>query len=224
MAKVRGKEKKGKWFIALMLLVVLTVYGFIYTEKIIKPNMAAIAEVRVRSIISQVVNDAINEQFTDKDDVGHLFNIITDNEGNISFVQSNTIAMNSLGTSLTKVIQTEFRNMEAKNVNVPLGSILGNQILSQVGPNIELKVLPIGTSKVNFKSEFESTGINQTKYKVFLELDSYARVLAPFSINNIQVQNTVLIAEAIIVGEVPGSYINVPKEDVLDATDNVPEK
>jgi hypothetical protein len=42
-------------------------------------------------------------------------------------------------------------------------------------------------------------------------MDSQARVLAPFSINNIDVQNTILVAEAVIVGEVPNSYINVPQ-------------
>ena len=60
-------------------------------------------------------------------------------------------------------------------------------------------------------------GINQTKYKVFLQMDSQARVLAPFTINNIEVQNTILVAEAIIVGEVPSSYINVPQgSDITD--------
>lgn len=223
MKKVKEKQNKGKWFVVLILLFVLMIYGALYTEKVIKPNMAAIAEVRVRSIMSQVVNDAVNAQFMEGDEVGELFEIMTDTDGNISFVQSNTVAMNALGTSLTKTIQTELRNIEMKVVKVPLGSILGNQILSQVGPYVDLKVLPIGTSKVNFKSEFESTGINQTKYKVFLELNSQARVLAPFSMNNIQVQNTILLAEVIIVGDVPNSYINVPKEDILDATDNVPE-
>ena len=65
-------------------------------------------------------------------------------------------------------------------------------------------------------------GINQTKYKVYLQMDSQARVLAPFSINNIEVQNTILVAEAIIVGEVPEAYINVPGGSALDATNFFP--
>lgn len=219
MKRVKEKQNKGKWFVILILLVVLMIYGALYTEKVIKPNMAAIAEVRVRSMMSQVINDAVNEHFMQDDGTNRLFEIMTDSDGNISFVQSNTVAMNALGTSLTKTIQTELRNIEMKVVKVPLGSILGNQILSQVGPYVDLKVLPIGTSKVNFKSEFESTGINQTKYKVFLELNSQARILAPFSMNNIQVENTILLAEVIIVGDVPDSYIFVPEADILDATD-----
>lgn len=221
--KVRDKQKKGKWFLCLILLMVLTIYSSIFAEKILKPNMAGIAEVKVKAIITQVVNDAVHDQFASDTNMIDLLTIKTDNEGNISFVQSNTMAMNNLAAELTQTVQGQYKSMEPKIVKVPIGSILGSQILSQVGPYVELKVLPIGMSRVNFKTEFESTGINQTKYKVFLEMDSQARVLAPFSINNINVQNTILVAEAIIVGEVPNSYINVPKESAIDATNNLPE-
>ncbi|HVI41550.1 MAG TPA: sporulation protein YunB, partial [Anaerovoracaceae bacterium] len=183
----------------------------IFTEKIIKPNVAAIAEVKVKAMITQIVNDAVHNQFKTNDGVTKLLTIKTDQEGNITYVESNTTAMNSLATELTQAVQNQYKWKEAVILDVPVGSIVGSQILSQIGPKIGLKVLPIGMSRVNFKTEFESMGINQTKYKVYLEMDSQARILAPFSINNIDVQNTILVAEAVIVGEVPSSYINVPQ-------------
>lgn len=217
--KARDKQNNGKWFLCLILLMLVTIYGIIFTEKIVKPNMAAIAEVKVKAMITQVVNDAIYDQFVANTSVSDLLTIKTDNEGNISLLQSNTMAMNNLATGLTQTVQGSYKTMKPMEVMVPIGSILGSPILSQLGPYIKLKVVPIGMSRVNFVTEFESTGINQTKYKVYLELDSQARVLAPFSINNINVQNTILVAEAVIVGEVPNSYINVPtKEDALNST------
>jgi sporulation protein YunB len=198
--------------------MVLALYSVIFTEKIIKPNVAAIAEVKVKAMITQIVNDAVHEQFQSDAEVCELLTIKTDQEGNITYVESNTTAMNNLATELSQTVQNRSSWDDAVMLKVPVGSIVGSQILSQIGPAVNLKVLPIGMSRVNFKTEFESMGINQTKYKVFLELDSQARVLAPFSINNIEVQNTILVAEAIIVGEVPDSYINVPEESMMDAT------
>lgn len=221
--KVRDKQNSGKWFVCLILLILVVIYSAVYTEKIVKPNMAAIAEVRVKAMITQTVNDAINDQLVNSTSISDLLTIKTDNEGNISLVQSNTAAMNNMATGITQTVQNSYKVMKPMEVKVPIGSILGSPILSQMGPYIELKVIPIGMSRVNFITEFESTGINQTKYKVYLEIDSQARVLAPFSINNINVQNTILVAEAVIVGEVPDSYINVPEESILDATDNVPD-
>lgn len=214
----RDKRKSIKWFVCLVLLLVLTVYSAVFTEKIIKPNLASIAEVKVKAMMTRIVNEAVREQFVNDADVKGLLTIKTDQEGNITYVESNTAAMNALATNLTQAVQNQYKWEDASMMRVPVGSIVGSQILSQFGPYVTLKVLPIGTSKTNFKTEFESMGINQTKYKVYLEMDSQAKVLAPFSINNIDVQNTILIAEAIIVGEVPNSYINVPPGSAMDAT------
>ena len=213
----RIKRNNGKWFVCLVLLMVLAVYSAVFTEKIIKPNLAAIAEVKVKAMITQIVNDAVHEQFKADAEVMELLTIKTDQEGNITYVESNTAAMNNLATELTQAVQNQYKWKDAVVLNVPFGSIVGSQILSQIGPSVGLKVLPIGMSRANFKTEFESMGINQTKYKVYLQMDSQARVLAPFSINNIEIQNTILVAEAVIVGEVPSSYINVPQgSDVTD--------
>ena len=212
----RDKQNSGKWFICLVLLMVLAAYSVVFTEKIIKPNVAAIAEVKVKAMITQIVNDAVHNQFKTGAEVTELLTIKTDQEGNITYVESNTAAMNSLATELTQAVQQQYKWKDAVILDVPVGSIVGSQILSQLGPSIGLKVLPIGMSRANFKTEFESMGINQTKYKVYLQMDSQARVLAPFSINNIDVQNTILVAEAVIVGEVPSSYINVPQDTTID--------
>lgn len=225
-----GVHKRGrknniniKWFVCLVLLAVLAVYSVIYTEKIIKPNVSAIAEVKIRGMITQAVNSAIRDQFRTGEAARELLTIKTDQEGNITYVESNTTAMNSLATALTQAVQNQYRWKEAVILDVPVGSIVGSQILSQIGPSIGLKVLPIGMSRANFKTEFESMGINQTKYKVYLEMESQARVLAPFTINNIEVQNTILVAEAVIVGEVPEAYINVPPGSAMDATNFFPD-
>jgi sporulation protein YunB len=224
MRRVHKKNNtyNWKWFVCLVLLMALAVYSVIFTEKIIKPNVAAIAEVKVKSMITQIVNDAVRNQFATDEEVRELLTIKTDEQGNITYVESNTTAMNSLATKLTQTVQQQYKWKEAVKLDVPVGSIVGSQILSQIGPDISLKVLPIGMSRVNFKTEFESMGINQTKYKVYLQMDSQARVLAPFSINNIEVQNTILVAEAIIVGEVPEAYINVPPGSAIDATNFFP--
>ena len=73
-------------------------------------------------------------------------------------------------------------------------------------------------TKYDFETEFESQGINQTKYKIYIVLESSVQILQPFSKESVKITNKVLISEAVIVGDVPDSYVNVPKEDILDAT------
>lgn len=222
MSKYGSKKNtyKCRWFLCLVMSAVLMIYSFSYVDKIIKPNVASIAEVKVKSVISQIVNEAIKESFIKELEFSNLVNVSKDNDGNISFVETNAVYMNQISSSLAIVAQEKFKHMEPIEVNVPVGTIMGNQILSQIGPSVTLKVLPIGMAKMSFKTEFESCGINQTKYKVFLDFESQAKVLVPFAINNINVSNTILMAEAIIVGEVPQSYVNVPKEELTNLIGN----
>ncbi|WP_027398239.1 sporulation protein YunB [Anaerovorax odorimutans] len=219
MKTYRGNKKKNKikWFFSLVLLIILTMYGFLFVDKVIKPTIASISEVKVKSIITQTINDSIQEEFILDTDIRQLLDMKTDNDGNVTFVEANASAMNELAAGLATAAQTKFKNMEPQDIRIPVGSLIGSQILSQMGPNVNLKVLPIGMSKANFRTEFESCGINQTKYKVFLEFESQAKVLVPFSMNNINVNNTILVAEAIIVGRVPDTYVKVPEDKIMDA-------
>jgi len=210
--------KSLKRLFFLILLAVFAVYSFVYTQQIIKPNMLAVAEARVRSMITKTVNSCVSEQFQTGGEISELLIVRTDQEGNITYVEPDTQAMNRLASSLLSDILEKYRADGPVILAIPAGSVLGSVIFSQMGPSVNLKIMPITTTRANIVTEFESMGINQTKYKVYLSMESEARVLAPFSANEVSVQNTVLIAEAVIVGRVPDSYINVPPGSAMDAT------
>jgi hypothetical protein len=83
---------------------------------------------------------------------------------------------------------------------------------------VDIRIIPISVSSIDFETEFVSEGINQTKYKVYIELKSHVKVIAPLVSDTFEVSTTVLIAEAVILGTVPNSYVYVPEEDILDVT------
>ena len=72
---------------------------------------------------------------------------------------------------------------------------------------------------MDFKTEFETQGINQTKYKIYIVLTCRIKMAAPFSTRVFKTNSTILIAEAVILGKVPDSYVVVPQDDILDALD-----
>ena len=77
-------------------------------------------------------------------------------------------------------------------------------------------IIPVAVINVGYKTEFESAGINQSKYKVYLDVKTETRLLVPFMSEKFEADNTVLIAEAVIVGDVPETYTNIPKEDISE--------
>ena len=67
----------------------------------------------------------------------------------------------------------------------------------------------------DFKTEFISTGINQTRHRIYLEIISKVRIVAPLTTKTIEVVNNVNVAETVLVGDVPNSFYN------LEGVDNV---
>lgn len=207
--------------ILLCVLVFLMLYLIYFWCFRISPNLDTIAVMKAKSIVTRTVNEAINQQFGEETEARNLLITETDADGNIEMVQSDTRAINQLLSQLSTEIQHRYNSNKTEyKTSVPLGSILGSQILSQRGPSVELTILPMAVSGMDFKTEFEAQGINQTKYKVYVVMETEARVMAPFSSSVIEVKNTILIAEAIILGKVPQSYVQVPQDGILDGMDS----
>ena len=92
------------------------------------------------------------------------------------------------------------------------GNFTGNSFFAGRGPKIKVKVIPMGTVTTEFKTEFIEAGINQTRHRVYLGVECNMRVIAPFATEDIIVDNSVTVAETVLIGEVPEFYTNTKSE------------
>ena len=74
-----------------------------------------------------------------------------------------------------------------------------------------MKIQLYGNVSANLRSSFEGAGINQTRHKIYLSLRTTVRLVIPSGARQVSLGSQVLIAESIIVGEVPQSYVQVPE-------------
>ncbi|MBS3994422.1 MAG: sporulation protein YunB [Alkaliphilus sp.] len=190
-----------------------------FVDKKVKPSVLAIAEVKAREIATRAINESVNSKVSEDIKYQDLISIRTDSEGNVTMMQANTVMMNRLASEVALSVQDNIKLIKASSVKVPLGNIFGSQLLAQYGPRLDIRVTPIGMVNVDFKTEFEHSGINQTRHKIHLIVNTQVRIIVPFSSNTTTVETSVPIAETIIVGKVPQSYIYVPEEDFLNIVD-----
>lgn len=75
----------------------------------------------------------------------------------------------------------------------------------------------VGNVETDLVSQFSQSGINQTLHRIYLNVNCTVTILTPFDTIEQSITNQVLIAEAVIVGEVPSTYYNLSgvKEDDL---------
>lgn len=222
MGRVRARKKRTvrKWLLALTVAAVVLCIGAVLSLKIIiEPNIEEVSRMRAEVLVSRTVNRALSEQFQEEENPEDLFVVTKDENGKIELVQANSIEINILMTRLTANLQEAFKNPEKEPMEVPIGALLGSEVLSQTGPYTELEITPLSVLSTDFKTEFESQGINQTKYKIYIILECRVKVLAPFSSRTFNTSSTILLAETVILGEVPDSFVQVPEEDILDVTE-----
>lgn len=215
----QGQRQLKVVLLSLFLLIISCVSCAAWLVRAtIEPNMEDIGKLRAKVLVTKMVTKAINDQFQKETDAEKLIIRKTNDKGELEMIQADTKAINLLITEISKELQEEYASMKEDIVKVPIGSLLDSKVLSQTWPCMKMKVVPLSVSGMDFKTEFETQGINQTKYKVYITLKSEVKMLAPFSAKTFHTSSTILLAEAVIIGNVPQSYVEVPKEDILDVT------
>ena len=65
------------------------------------------------------------------------------------------------------------------------------------------------SSRVEFSNSVVTAGINQTKHQINLEVFVDIDILIPWGTESAQVTSEVMIADTVIVGKVPDTYLNM---------------
>ena len=76
-------------------------------------------------------------------------------------------------------------------------------MLNGRGPKIPLKISLSGSVKANFRSLFESGGINQTKHQLYLDVSTNVFALIPGYPTTTTIDTSILVAETVLIGDVP---------------------
>jgi sporulation protein YunB len=209
--KKRYGSKKSP-FLVLTILVCIIMLLYYIVDKNLKPVIMVMSENKARIIATQAINEAANRKIA-KDDYKDLVTVMIDKDGKVTMLKIDPILMNKLATETTLAIQEELNGIDSKTLKIPFANIFGSQLLANTGPSINVRIQPIGSVKVDYKSAVEAAGINMARHNIYLYVETNIRIIAPFIRNDVEVATHVPISETIIVGEVPESYINVPKDN-----------
>lgn len=192
----------------------LVIYIFVIIDRNVRPTVLAVSEVQARVIATQIINDAVKENINDDIRYQDLIYIQYDNSGRVTLMQANTILMNDIASDVASEVQAKMRKISMSTIKIPLGNVMDSNIIK--GPKINIKIVPQGSVSVDFATEFEESGINQTRHMIYLIITSDVRIIAPLASDTVRVSVNIPIAETVIVGEVPKSFLKLPKNDILD--------
>jgi sporulation protein YunB len=182
---------------------------FIVVEKNLRDTIFTVAGAKATQAATEAINQAIAEKVVGSVDYRELIHIVQDNNGRIVLMQANTLKLNKIASDTTLAVQQKLRELGNEKFNIPLGQALGSKLLASYGPLIKVVIVPIGTVQVKVSDDFDEAGINQTKHRLLLNVETKVRVVIPLTSTEATVKNQVPITETVLIGEIPQTYIKL---------------
>ena len=199
------KLKKGI-ILAVIFLVIVVVC--IYTLNSVSPTIVAFSEAKIKSLTTAAVNSAIFEVMLESISYSDLVSIEKNADGEITLIAANSMIINKLARDMAQSTETYIEKMGEQDVKIPIGTLSGSPLLAGKGFKVTIRVLPLGSVKCQFVSEFETAGINQTRHKIYLDVVATISIVLPTSQSIVKTNSPVLVSESIIVGKVPDTYLS----------------
>ena len=201
-------SKKGRIGLKLIILTVLISALMLPAWAYLRSLSGEIALSDATDLITLTINDAINRKMSDGEyNYSYFVTLEKDSSGAVSAITTNMARINTLSSELIRDI-VDAGDDGTLNIRIPLGNLTGFNMLVGKGPEIPVDIIMLTSSHADFRNDFTSVGINQSRHQIVLELIVDIDVLIPWQTLSTQVVSEVMIAETIIVGTVPETYFN----------------
>lgn len=203
-------EQRNRFrLLAATALVVLV--GFVMLLRVrFRPLADGLMQTQLDNQASSAINEAIQEQISDGEiDYDKMVTIEKDAAGNVTAMRANIGEINFLRTRILTRIDEKLMDLSIEELGVPVGSVVLPELFSGRGPNLPVRVIAVRTSDAAFRNEFQEAGINQTLHRIFFDIHVVVTILSLEGRQEIPVDASVLVAETVIVGQVPTTYIDM---------------
>ena len=196
---------------ALALTAVLLAF-LIPAARFFRTLTGTMAVSNAADLINRTVSDVVKTKMDELAGEENSFVYFEkDDSGNITAIVTDTAKVNVLASELLSAVVKASETGDL-NLHVPLGDLLGVSLFLGKGPRIPVKITLLTSSRVEVRNVLTDAGINQTRHQLLLSVRVDADVLLPWEIRSAAVETPVLVAENVIVGRVPQTYVTMEKK------------
>jgi len=206
----RKPHKYISFIVAIIFIIVIFNIMIGFFDKRVMPSITEIAIMMAKSQTLDIINKKSVEILSQEFKYDEMIKIEKDKEGNIILVQSDTIKLNYIAAKLSTECNQELSDMNNTTIKVPFGWMGDKSAFYNLGPTITMQIEPMGNISTNYESKFESAGINQTRHKIYLNVNAKIRLKLPLKNQDIEVNTQIPVSDTIIVGKIPNTTFGFP--------------
>lgn len=176
----------------------------------LRPVLEAMATAKVSNAVTQTLDGAITEEIVGS---GLLYSdLVTmerDSTGRVTALSSNMAELNNLRSGILGTVVAAVDTMDRAQLAIPIGNLTGVNFFTGRGIELPVEVVAVGAAHAEFQNQFSDAGINQTRHQINLEVTVAVNILLAGSSLPMDVSAQVPVAETVIVGTVPGTYLQL---------------
>lgn len=198
----------------LPVLAALALAGALLTglNKRLGPVLEAKASSQATNLMTQAIDVAVDSCLQENGmSYGDFVTITTDGSGKVTALTSNTAANSRFKRQVVEAVTRQLTTLDSDALSVPLGTLTGQPLLSGKGPSVRVRVDSVGEVTADYANSFTAAGVNQTLHRVSLDITATVRLFLPGKILPVSVSSSICVAETVIVGETPNTYLNLEK-------------
>jgi hypothetical protein len=186
---------------AALLLVLVLLGGMAYFTVSVLHLITQLAVNSACDLMQLKINAAVTAATAQVQ--GDYYTYRTDADGTITAVSIDTEHVGQVSSLVLEHM------MDGDDGQVELDTLFGVNFLPGLKLPLPVRILVLTTSDVSYHNELMSAAINQSKYQLYLNVKMDLDILVPWEHQAETVGTNVLLAETVIVGKVPQTYVEV---------------
>lgn len=197
-------------FISIVLAIILLISLTLETDNRLRILIRNYANSKAKILSNLVINQTVYNYLEERQlEYTDLMKINSAEDGVVTSVEFNTVEITKLKAGIISLIQNNINSRDSITMNIPIGTLTGNQYLNNRGPKIKISMQISSAVYSDIKSKFISAGINQTLHQITLSISTEIYFVMPWYRSSGSYNTEFILAETIIVGRVPDAYTNV---------------
>jgi len=212
--KRRKRKRPNHRIIAIagiLFLIILIVFA-VWTDKAVRPIASLQAEHFSLATTDKAIEESASKYLQENScTYGDFASIKYDSSGRVTAIEAVSENINKMQSELALTINERLEKSE-DYAEIPVGSLTGSYMLAGKGFNIRLRICPARKATVSLRSDFTSAGNNQTCHRISAVVKAEIKSSLPLYDFETETEAEFLLAENIIVGDVPPSGIYAWKE------------
>lgn len=210
--------KKTKSFaLFLVLIIIFSSITTLYIQ-VVEPILINFTKSNAYTLALRATEQAIRQNI-ESVSYDNIISERKDENGKIVALCANTRELNRISNTLAINIEENISKNEESYIKIPIALFFNTGIFGGAGVRVKIKTVPLGDTKIECFSEFDSIGINQTRHRIVLKVKTYYTIIAPVYLRNECYEKEVVLAETILSGDIPETYYNLQLDDESELID-----